>query len=371
MELHLDCRYFVGEKPCRFNRLCAGCPHYEPLGRRILIIKLAALGDVLRTTPLLPALRKLDAAAHITWVTDEAALDLLRHNAAIDRLLGWNLDTVLRLEVEQFDWLICLDKEVRATALAAKIRAARKSGFGLHASGNIAPLNPESDYLFSLGMSDDIKFRHNERSYQALTFEALGLTFEGEPLMLALPQEVARWAEERWLGWGLEAETRCIGINTGGGELFANKSLPAAAFAELIEILAQRLAAGKSAILLFGGPLERDKNRDILRAVSAPVIDTGTGNSLLQFAALLGRCHTVLTSDSLGMHLAVALQRRVVVLFGPTCEQEIELYGRGSKVVAGISCSPCYRRTCDKTITCMNTLSLREIVEKLLREATR
>ena len=121
-------------------------------------------------------------------------------------------------------------------------------------------------------------------------------------------------------------------------------------------------------MVLLGGPLEREKNRDILRSVKAPVIDTGVANSVLNFAAIVARCHTVLTSDSLGMHLAIALRRRLVVLFGPTCEQEIELYGFGAKVVAGIECSPCYQRTCEKTITCMNTLSLTEIVDKLLHE---
>ena len=55
---HYDCRHFRGEKPCGVAERCEGCGSYEPVTRRILIIKLAARGDVLRTTPLLRAFRR-------------------------------------------------------------------------------------------------------------------------------------------------------------------------------------------------------------------------------------------------------------------------------------------------------------------------
>jgi len=52
MLFQTNCRHWVGHKPCKENRLCPDCPEFEPLGPRILIIKLAARGDVLRTTAL-------------------------------------------------------------------------------------------------------------------------------------------------------------------------------------------------------------------------------------------------------------------------------------------------------------------------------
>ena len=54
----LDCRYFLGDRPCKFKRSCPGCKEYSPMGQRILIVKLAASGDVLRTTPLLSGLKR-------------------------------------------------------------------------------------------------------------------------------------------------------------------------------------------------------------------------------------------------------------------------------------------------------------------------
>ena len=50
--LKLDCRHYLGEKPCQANRLCEGCPDYEPMGTRILVIKLGAMGAVMRPMTL-------------------------------------------------------------------------------------------------------------------------------------------------------------------------------------------------------------------------------------------------------------------------------------------------------------------------------
>ena len=56
MKIHTDCRHFRGDMPCVFHKKtgvhCEGCADYDPLKERILIIKLGAIGDVIRSTPL-------------------------------------------------------------------------------------------------------------------------------------------------------------------------------------------------------------------------------------------------------------------------------------------------------------------------------
>ncbi len=80
-------------------------------------------------------------------------------------------------------------------------------------------------------------------------------------------------------------------------------------------------------VMLFGAERERATIEQILAAKRPNVLSAGTGNTIRQFQALLARCAVVVTGDSLGMHLAIAEKRPVVALFGPTCAQEIELYG--------------------------------------------
>jgi heptosyltransferase-2 len=79
-----------------------------------------------------------------------------------------------------------------------------------------------------------------------------------------------------------------------------------------------------------------------------PVFDAGTDNTYGAFAARLQLCDVVVTSDSLAVHVAAARKTKAVVLFGPTSAAEIELYGRGEKVVPpGMDCLCCYLPSCD------------------------
>src|SRR3989339_186947 len=89
-----DCLHFPLDRPCLFNKRsgarCAGCRHYLPvLNRRkgtpkkILIVKLGAMGDVLRTTFLLPGLQKKYPRCQITWLVADGSESLLAGNPAI------------------------------------------------------------------------------------------------------------------------------------------------------------------------------------------------------------------------------------------------------------------------------------------------
>ena len=52
----------------------------------------------------------------------------------------------------------------------------------------------------------------------------------------------------------------------------------------------------------------------------------------------------------------------VVALFGPTCQQEIDLFGRGIKIVSSHDCVPCYRRNCEKNPSCMDVIPAEKIM---------
>ncbi len=78
MQFNTDCQYWRGDKPCKENRLCEGCEAYEKLGLRILLIKVGARGDVLRTTPLVAGLKRKYPQAHLTWLTAPESEELLR-----------------------------------------------------------------------------------------------------------------------------------------------------------------------------------------------------------------------------------------------------------------------------------------------------
>ena len=359
----LDCRHFVGEKPCKYKRLCKDCPHYDPMGTRILIIKLAAVGDVMRTTSLLPSLQKSHDRLHVTWLTDPAAYRLLQASPGIDRLMAYTYENVQQLECEDFDLAVCLDKEPRATALIERIKACRKVGFGLSQWGTPMPLNPEAAYAYRLGLDDELKFHHNQLTYQEIIHDALALENAGQAYCFEMDPEARRFADEFYAQRGLDP-ARTIGLNTGAGPVFAHKAWLPERFAALADWLRDELGYTP---LLLGGPAERELNQSIAAICKGPVADSRGEHDLVEFAALIGSLRMMVTSDSVAMHLALAQEVPSLVLFGSTCPQEIQLSAPGRLLRAGLECQPCYLRRCPREPHCMEALSL-EAVQQAVKD---
>jgi ADP-heptose:LPS heptosyltransferase len=363
MIVHYDCRYFLGTKPCLYRRVCEGCPHYSPFGQRILIIKFAAMGDVLRTTPLLRGLRRNCPGSHITWLTEGNVVPLLEGVPEVDRLLTLTPESRLQLEVERFDIMYCFDKEPKATALAMKVKADKKIGFGMNPFGGAMPLNPESEYTFELGINDHLKFRVNRKTYPELIHDCAGLPYAApEEYLLSDFSAEKRQANERLARFGISSEQLKIGLNTGAGDVFATKKWTEQGYAGLSERLVE---ACNARILLLGGPREEERNRRIASQCRYPLIDTGTDNSIRDFAGIIANCDVVVTGDTLAMHIAIGLKVPVVVMFGPTCSQEIELYGRGAMVISDFECSPCYLGVCPKPRSCMEATSVETVFARV------
>jgi heptosyltransferase-2 len=358
-----DCVHFKGEKPCRFKRVCDGCPEFKAFGPKVLVIKCRAQGDVLRTTPVLAGIRRKHPGAFITWVVDAETVDLLKPIPEIDRVLPMDAETVPALQAQRFDAVYSLDKDPGLTALAALAQAPRKHGFTINAHGNLEGFTPAAAYSLRLGVDDELKFKINRKTYQEMIFEAAELDWRGDDYAFVLPEEAKSKAAAFFKAKRVPAGRLNIGLNTGAGAKFTTKQWPEAHFLKLIRLLKRRLKAN---VFLLGGGRERALNKRLAAKAGLPVHDTGTDNSLLDFAGFIDRMDAVVCSDTLAMHIALALKRKAIILFGPTCPQEIETYGRGVKLFAGAACAPCYRQTCPDPV-CMESIKPEEVLQALRR----
>jgi heptosyltransferase-2 len=349
----------VHEKPCRFKRLCEDCPQYDPMGASILVIKLAAMGDVVRTTPVAEALRRVHGRCRITWVVDAMTAPLLRDVETIDEVVPYSDTAVNVLLARAFDALYCLDKEPRAIALAARASAKTKKGFTMTPHGTLGVVDADAAYALRLGLDDPLKFLVNTRTYQDVIFEVCGLRFADEPIRIGIGDNDRAEADRLLASLGAGP---FVGVNTGAGRVFATKRLPENQAADLLRRIASDLHATP---VLLGGPDETERNARIL-AEAGVGVDAGTGHPIRRFAAIVSRMAAVVCADTLAMHLAVAALVPVVALFGPTCHQEVHLYGRGEKIVSAPWCSPCYKSECDHH-TCMRDIGTDEIVDTLRR----
>jgi ADP-heptose:LPS heptosyltransferase len=107
-----------------------------------------------------------------------------------------------------------------------------------------------------------------------------------------------------------------------------------------------------------------DLNNYLENKAKSRVFNTGNDNSLLEFAGFVAKMDIVVSSDTLGMHLALAQGKKVVALFGPTCPQEIDLFGQGMKLFAGVDCSPCYKQTCPD-MKCMDEITPEAVFDEI------
>lgn len=321
---------------------------------KILIIKLGALGDVLRTTPLLTALKAKHPACKIVWVVEKTNADILIGNPLIDEILPWSDETLRELSRRSFDWAINLDKEPEALEAIMRSDAKQKAGFGRSKDGKLAPLDSLSDYAYRLGIDDELKFKRNRKTYQVISFEQAGIVFCGEEYVFHLDTSSERVAEAHLKNLGLERVSGrfVVGLNTGSGRRFAGKRLPVAAFVRLAERSVRELGA---TVLLLGGEDEIQRNLEIQKRSSVPVMNTGS-HPIRTFAGIVRRCDAVLSGDTTAMHIAIGLRVPVAAYFASTCASEIELYGRGVKIVSGIECAPCYKKICPIDEKCMSDM---------------
>ncbi len=345
--------------------LCDACGHYQPEGRRVVIVKLAAPGDVLRTTCILRGLRAQLGACHITWVTAAGAAPLLGGNPLVDRVVVAGDHVPLPLAAEEFDLALNLDAAWTSCALATALRARERRGFALGPDFKPAPLHPEAETWFEMGLRDDLK-RRNRRTYQELICAIAGVPAAGaRPILELTPEE--RTAARRFVARdGAAPERPVVGVNTGAGGRWPLKKWTAEGFRQLIERVHD--ATGRR-LLLLGGPLEAERNRALAAACGARVMDCGTDHDQRAFAALVDQCDVLVTGDTLAMQMAIALKKRVVALFGPTSSHEIDLFGRGEKITSSaVDCLVCYRTACDREPNCMNTIPVEAVHDAVMRQ---
>ncbi len=292
---------------------------------KTLIVKLGALGDVLRTTALL---RVLDG--QVTWVTSAKAVPLLSGNPFIHRLL-----TMERLDgcifEEDFDRVINLEDEADAARLASRVRARER--LGAFWNGNQIAYNEASREWFDMSLisrlgktqADRLKME-NRKTYQELIFGMLGKRFSGEEYVLNLPNPPSETP-------GL------VGLESRAGNVWPMKQW------NYYPQLGRELQDAGFTINVF---------------VERP--------SLEEYVRDIAECEYVVCGDTLAMHVALALRKKVVAIFTCTAPQEIYDYGRLRKIVSPLWKKYFYSRQVASEAA--DAIPVSEVLNAVLAQAT-
>ena len=370
-EIAHHCRYFRNDRPCFFHKhegvQCGSCPHKDLVSQRLLVIKLDSPGDVLRTTCLLPSLKRAYPSCQITWMTRKDSRPLLQHNPAIDLVVDRWEEMFAIIKSEHFDVAINPDANPQAARLLQLVNADVKFGMGWSESGHVLSLNPEAEHWLQMGLFDDLK-RENQETYQTHIHELCRLKLVDPKPLLYLTEQEQSSARDHLQSLGVDWELPVIGLNSGAGNRWPQKNWIVENQIKLIR-LAKRKHPGWQ-ILLLGGPEEAERNRLLEDSCRGLVVNSGQ-HPVRKFAALVEQTHLLLTGDTLALHIGLALNRQIVALFGPTSHVEIDLCGMGEKLFANLECLCCYRNDCDLSPNCMDLLAPEAVLDAIERGLSR
>jgi len=366
-EIAWDCKFFRGDRPCSWHKreavLCT-CDHYEQVQENVLIVKLDAMGDVLRSTALLPPLAEVHPRAAITWITKKESVPLLERNPYIAEVLALGPEALVQLQTRIFDRVINLDAGKTSAALAAAARSERKDGYVLDDRGIVRPTNESARGWLETGLFDDLK-RQGTSTYQDRMAEILGLAGREHRYVFELAADEVQRGRAHLASIGIDFSKPIVGLNTGASGRWPLKQWREDGYLELVEYVGRR---SDVQFLLLGGPSEEDRNNRLKQGSAIKLFDPGCDNTVRHFAALVGHSDVTVTGDTLAMHLSLALGRRTVVLFGPTSAAEIDLYGLGEKVVPKMECLSCYKTSCDFVPNCMDLISTEMVGQAVMRQ---
>lgn len=347
----------------------------------ILIVKTSAIGDVIHTLPALWALRAHYPDAHITWVVEEAAADLLTGHPVLNRVLvasrkKWLTDLraghllcVLRecvqfvrlLRDTRYDLVIDFQGLLKSAVWVFLAKGVRKVGFGRGME------HAEHSYLVLNEPVPAVDMNQHAIDRSLLLLKGIGVTATGIRYDLPSSAEHASEAASLLRALGVGEQDRVVACNPMAR--WPTKLWEPASFAAL----ADRLEREGVRVVFTGGPQDRSSIDDMCRLMTSRSRRLDGKTDLKTLAAIYRRAQVVVTTDSGPMHLAAAVGTAVVALFGPTAPWRTGPYGQNHIVLrAGITCSPCFKKQCLTTEyeerACMKRLSVNEVAHAVLEK---
>lgn len=343
--------------------------------RRILIIRLSAIGDVVMSSGMIPVLRRAYPDAYLAWMAEPAPAELLRANPRLDEVIVWPRGEWRQLWRER-RWFALL-REVRRLA-----RTLRQRRFdlvldtqGLLKSGVWAWLTraPEriglgsregSQWLMTRTLTRDYDDRRIGSEYYALMRE-LGLQPGDFPLDLAVGADDEAAVERLLETHGVRRPYAVIAPFTTRPQKHWFEERWAALAAQLNQALGLD-------VVMLGGPSDRPAAARIARQTSGRLHDLVGATSLRQSVAAIRGAALLVGVDTGLTHMGTATACPTIALFGATRPYLDPAAPHTRIIYDGLPCAPCrHNPTCGGAYTCMRQIDVERVLglaRELLRE---
>jgi ADP-heptose:LPS heptosyltransferase len=333
------------------------------------VIRLGAVGDVVRTLPSAAALRAAYPSAHLAWLVEPASASLLEGQPWLDDVLifprtvlreafahgRWRKGTregtafLRRLRAQHFDLVVDFHAILKSGLLARSTAAGRRVSYA-------RPFAREGASWFATEHAHLTPRRQSRFDRNAGLVAYLGIEASAQGPPLRVPPDAAAYVAE-----ALDGGVAPVVMHPGTSDTTAHKRWTAAGYGAV----ARALRAEGVPVLVTCGPARSDPEvtAAVLAAADGAAQPAPPTTSLLELAALLERARLFVGPDSGPMHVASLVGTPVVQLLGPTDPVENAPYaGTPSRSVrVSIACNPC-RRGC-AAATCMQMIDSGAVLE--------
>ncbi len=307
--------------------------------RKILVITLSNLGDIVLTTPVISALRREFPDSEITVMAGPKGAELFSGCQTVDKVILYDKHSSFIRKIRQVASLFRarydLVADLRHTAIPYLIFPRYRTP--LRADRSVFPMRQRHLALLKNLISD----------------------VAGENRFDFFSERDAERAEQKFRRF-LSGDQNLPRVIVAPGAGSGLKRWNVQKFSFLVQYLVQK----NRSVILAGSEQERDAGRKITQAVARGTANLIGELNIREAAALIARADFVVSNDSALMHLAHELNRPVIGIFGPTDPQK---YGpRGSRVRIvrkPLDCAPCESAVCkqDRRM-CLDDLSVEEVI---------
>ncbi len=313
----------------------------------ILIIKLGALGDVINTFPLVVNLKtKLDARIH--WVVGPLSSPLVSGHPYVDKVIvfdkqKWKISlphVVKQIRNQRFDITLDLQRILKSGMLTISAKTGRRIGFDKKRCKEMTWMLPFERIPVSNTQSHMLN--------QYLEFASF----------LDIPSNKVRWEIPVSGKTPFDLPQDYIVLNIGATKP-ANRWTEKG-FAALIHKLKNKFHIDS---VLTGGREDTGMSDSIVASSKSVVINLVGKTSLIELKEVLAGSKAVVSCDTGPMHLAVALGKDVVALFGPADPRRTGPF-YGQVIQKGLPCVPCNKKKCNDPI-CMKEITPEDVIKRL------
>lgn len=352
-DVKINCRHLKGDLPCKPNKLydvhCINeqgidCKYYDATEEKILIIKLGAIGDVIRTTPLVEAIKKKYPAVKLFWLTHTPSIIPVN----VDSVIQFNSEGITFLNAVEFDCVFNLDKDKEACALMNSLTSKVKKGFVLK-DGIPFPADKDAEHKYLTGLFDDIS-KENKKSYLEEIFEICGFKYAGEKYTLSSFDQYSN-------SWNFDKSKKIIGLNTGCGGRWTSRLWPDDNWIQLTKFLLDK----NYEVVFLGGAQEDEKNKFFANATGAKY----QGHFQLEkFINLVNQCDLVVTGVTMAMHITLGLNKKIVLFNNIFNKYEFELFDLGKIIEPDKECKCFYKPVCENPeYKCMDHIQVDKVLK--------